>query len=121
MKTVRNTLISIAAVVASTKVAHMISSLEFEDVLRPLGLSRRVGWPEKLAFLGAGIVVGGVSALLLAPSSGEQTRARLAKKAGELSDAAASQVRQIGESIREQADSNGSPVDHQPATAQVRA
>lgn len=104
MQMKNSTLLSIAAAaVASTKFAHMISALEFDDVLRPLGLSQRRGWSEKLAFLGAGIVVGGVAALLFAPSSGAKTRERLAKKADELGDAAANKVREIGEQLRDEA------------------
>jgi len=95
MHRTRNALLSLGAAIAGTKFAHVISDLEIDDVLRPIGLSRRRSlWPAKLAFLGAGIVVGGVTALLLAPSSGQQTRARLAKRADELGEAAVKKVRQ---------------------------
>jgi len=88
MPNTKRTLLSLGAAIATTKLAHMVSGMELDDVLRPVGLARRRRqWPGKLAFLGAGIVVGGVTALLLAPSAGEQARARVAKKAGELGDA----------------------------------
>jgi hypothetical protein len=99
MHRTRNTLLSLAAAIAGTKFVRMMSDLEIDDVLRPIGLSRRRHlWPEKLAFLGAGIVVGGVTALLLAPSSGQQTRARLAKRADELGEAA---IKRVGQGIRD--------------------
>jgi len=89
MQKVRSTLLSLGAAIASTQLAHMVSALELDDVLRPVGLSRRRSrWPGQLAFLGAGIVLGGVGALLFAPTSGEEARLRLAKKAGELGEAA---------------------------------
>jgi YtxH-like protein len=104
MHRTRNALLSLGAAIASTKFAHLISDLDVDDVLRPIGLSRRRRhWPENLAFLGAGLVVGGVAALLLAPSSGQQTRAQLAKKADELGEAAIKKVREIGEGIADEA------------------
>jgi hypothetical protein len=98
-----NTLLSIGAAVASSKLASAISDLEFNDVLRPLGLSRRrMYWPQNLAYLGAGIVVGGVTALLLAPASGRVSRQRLAKKAEELGAATSRKVSEMGDEIREE-------------------
>jgi hypothetical protein len=101
MQKLRTTLLSLGAAIASTKLAHMASALELDDVLRPVGLSRRRSrWPGHLAFLGAGIVVGGVGALLFAPTSGEQTRQRLTKKAGELGEAAVKRARVVCVEIR---------------------
>lgn len=120
MQKTRNTLLSIVAAVAGTKAGQMISGLEFEDLLRPLGLTRRVSWLEKLAYLGAGIAVGGVAALLLAPASGQQTRARLAKKAGELGDVAQKQVREIGEHIREEVEAVREHADNGHTSAYAR-
>ena len=93
----KNTLLSLGAAIAGTKLVRLISDLELDDVLRPIGLARRRGyWPQNLALLGAGIVVGGVTALLLAPSSGQQSRARLAKKADELVEVSVTKAREIG-------------------------
>ena len=47
-------------------------------------------------------MVGGVTALLLAPSSGAQIRARLARKAGEIGEATSKKAREIGEEIRDE-------------------
>lgn len=93
-------LFSVGAAIASTKLAHLITDLGVDDVLRPVGLSRRRSHvPENLAFLGIGVLVGGAAALLLAPSSGEETRRTLARKAEELGDAAQRKVREYGEEL----------------------
>ena len=99
----RNALLSLGATIATTKLANLVSSLELDDVLRPVGLSRRHRrWPSQLALLGAGVFVGGLAALLLAPASGEQTRARVAKKAGELGEGALQRARELREELRGQ-------------------
>jgi hypothetical protein len=106
MNQTRKTLLSAAAGVASTRIAHMLFGLGVNDFLRPLGLARRRSpWVTYLAFLGAGAVVGGVSALLLAPSSGAETRARLTRKAEELGESATKQARELREHAREEVDS----------------
>src|SRR6478609_8115687 len=103
MPNTKRTLLSLGAAIATTKLAHMVSGMELDDVLRPVGLARRRRqWPGKLAFLGAGIVVGGVTALLLAPSAGEQARARVAKKAGELGEAALRKAREARQELRDE-------------------
>lgn len=103
MHKARNTILSIGAAIASTKLASLISGLEFDDVLRPMGLSRRrAHWPENLAYLGAGIALGGVAALLLAPSSGQEARQRLARKADALGGAAAKKAAEITDELREE-------------------
>src|SRR6188768_2064704 len=102
MQTVKNTLLSLGAAIATTKLAHMVSDLEFDDMLRPVGLSRRrARWPGNLALIGAGIFVGGALAILLAPASGQETRARVAKKAGELGEVALKKARDMGEELRD--------------------
>jgi hypothetical protein len=109
MHQARNTWLSLGAAIATTKLAHLVSGLELDDVLRPVGLSRRRRhWPSNLALLGAGIVVGGVAALLLAPASGDQTRARVAKKAGELGEAALKKARDVRQELREEMSALGS-------------
>jgi hypothetical protein len=91
---------SIGAAIASTKIAHAITDLGVDDMLRPVGLSRRrTHIPENLAFLGVGIVIGGVAALLLAPTSGEEARARISRKVDELGDAASKKVREVRDEV----------------------
>jgi hypothetical protein len=83
--------LSLGAAVASAKVAYALSTFELDDLFRPVGLVRRHReWPKNLAFLGTGIVIGGVGALLLARSS---TRDGIAKKARKPGDAASNRVK----------------------------
>jgi glycine/D-amino acid oxidase-like deaminating enzyme len=113
MSTARKTLLSAAASIATTGIAHMISDFGANDLLRPFGLARRrSSWPQNLAYLGAGVVLGGVGALLLAPSSGEETRARIAKRAKELGDAASKQVRSLEDHVRDEVEALHSREDN---------
>ena len=103
MRKVGSILLSLGAAFATTKLAQVIGSLEVDDLLRPVGLSRRRShWPENLAFLGAGVLTGGVCALLWAPASGEQTRGRIARKAGELGEATVRKAREVSEGMRDE-------------------
>jgi gas vesicle protein len=67
-----------------------------DDVLGRVGLARnRSHVGENLAYLGAGVLVGAGAALLLAPMSGSDTRARLGRKIDELGEAAANAVEAV--------------------------
>jgi hypothetical protein len=101
MHRARNTLLSLGATIAATKLAKLVSSLELDEVLRPVGLARRQRrWPSHLALLGAGVFVGGLAALLLAPASGAQTRARVAKRASERGAGALQRARELRDELR---------------------
>jgi hypothetical protein len=101
MQNVRNIMLSLGAAIAGTKIVRAVSDIEFDDVLSPLGLSRRRSHlGTDLALLSAGMLVGGAVALIFAPMSGRETRERLAKKADELSDAAAGKYREIRDEVR---------------------
>jgi hypothetical protein len=101
MRTLRNIVLSIGAAVAGTKIVRAVSDLEMDDVLAPIGLSRRRSHiVQDIALLGAGMVVGGAVALIFAPMSGTETRQRLARKADELGDAAAEKFREIRDEVR---------------------
>lgn len=105
MHKARNTLLSIGVAIAGTKLVQAMSGLEFNDLIRPLGLARRRGnWPEHLLLLGAGVLVGGATALLLAPSSGRVARERIATKVDELGAAASRKVREYGFDMGQDAD-----------------
>jgi hypothetical protein len=98
------TLLSLGAAIAGTKIAQAVSHFDFDDALSNalggIGLARRRSHiPENLAFLGVGIVVGGVAALLLAPSSGEETREKLSRKVDRLGDAASRKMREVREEM----------------------
>jgi hypothetical protein len=105
MQNVRKTLLSAAAGMATTGLAHAISDWDVDVLLRPMGLMRRrSAWPQNLALVGAGIFIGGVTALLLAPASGQETRAKLAANAEKLGDSASNQLREVGEQVRREVD-----------------
>jgi hypothetical protein len=118
MQPVRNVLLSVGIAMATRKLLRTFSGLDADTLLGPIGLTRRRShWPENLAFIGAGIVVGGVTALLLAPGSGRETRAQVAKTAGKLSDAAAEQVRQAGRELRDEARAARTPGNGESSSA----
>ena len=94
-------IMSIGSAIAATKLAQMASSVRLEDVLGTVGLSRRRSHAlENLLFLGAGAAVGAGAALLFAPASGRETRARIGKEVSKLSEAASDAVRETTESAR---------------------
>jgi len=100
MKTMRNILLSVGAAIASTKIIRTVSDLELDDVLAPMGLSRRRSHiVTDIALLGAGAIVGGAVALIFAPMSGEETRRRISEKADELGDAATQKLRDLGANV----------------------
>ena len=101
MQNLRNIILSLGAAIAGTKIVRAVSDLEMNDVLAPIGLSRRRSHvAQDIALLGAGMVVGGVVALIFAPMSGSETRQRLAQKADELSDAASTKLRDLRDEVR---------------------
>jgi len=100
MNNIRNILFSVGAAIASTKIIRAVSDIGLDDVLAPMGLSRRrshVG--ADLALLGAGMLVGGAAALIFAPSSGQETRRLLSEKADELGDAATQKLRELRDNM----------------------
>jgi len=89
----KKALLSVGAAIATKKLAGLFSDFEFDDLLRPMGLARRRShWGETILTLGVGIVIGGGAALLLAPSNGKETRARLADKMNALAETALPKV-----------------------------
>jgi hypothetical protein len=101
MQTLRNLIFSVGAAIAGTKIVRAVSDLEFDDVLAPIGLSRRrTHIVQDVALLSAGMVLGGAVALIFAPMSGRETRQRIASKADELGDAAAQKLRDIRDEVR---------------------
>lgn len=84
MKTSSNILLAIGLAVARHQLADAMSSWGLLAPRQPSPTLRPSNWPTNLAYLGTGIVVGGVAALLLAPATGQVTRAQLSKKAAEV-------------------------------------
>jgi hypothetical protein len=94
-------LLGLGTAVTAGKLAHMASSAQWDDVLGSVGLApRRSHFFENVLLVGAGAVLGAGVALLLAPASGPQTRARIGKEFSKLSDAATEAVRETRESAR---------------------
>ena len=101
MQNVRNILLSLGAAIAGTKLVRVVTDLGVDDVLSPLGLSRRRSHiVQDIALLGTGLVVGGALALMFAPASGRETRQQLKKKADELGDVAAGKLRELRDEVR---------------------
>jgi hypothetical protein len=94
-------IMSIGTAIAASKLAQVASGVRFDDVLGTMGLSRRRSHVlENLLFLGAGAAVGAGAALLFAPASGRETRARIGKEVEKLTEAASDAVRDTAESAR---------------------
>lgn len=90
-------LTSLGAAVASSGIARNLSSLEPDDLFGLVGLERRRSHVlQTLGLLGLGALIGAGVALLVAPSAGRETRAKLGKeieKLGEVATEAAREVR----------------------------
>jgi len=94
-------IMSIGSAIAATKLAQMASSVRLDDILGSMGLSRRRSHAlENLLFLGAGAAVGAGAALLFAPATGRQTRARIGKEVSKLTEAATDAIHETTESAR---------------------
>ncbi|HEX2735779.1 MAG TPA: YtxH domain-containing protein [Polyangiaceae bacterium] len=92
----RKILISLGAALATSKIAKTISRLDADDVLGTVGLARRRNYLlQDIALMGAGAAIGAGVALLIAPTSGAETRAKIGKKFDELGDAAGDALRQV--------------------------
>lgn len=99
-------LMSVGSAIAASKLARSISDVEPEDLLSLIGLSRRRSHvAEDIAFLLTGVVVGAGAALLLAPESGAQTRARIRTELEKLQEGAADAVREAAQGVKEAAPS----------------
>lgn len=80
-------LVSLGSTLAASRLAQGVASLQADDMLRVVGLSRRRSYfLENLALVGAGALAGAAVALLLAPASGTETRERMALELGKVKD-----------------------------------
>jgi phage-related minor tail protein len=88
-------LLSLGAAAASSGVARRLSRVEADDLFGLLGLERRRSHAlGALGFLGLGAAVGAGVALLIAPSAGRETRAKLGKEIGKLGEVATEAARE---------------------------
>jgi hypothetical protein len=95
-------LMSVGSAIAASKLARSISDVEPEDLLGLVGLTRRRShFAEDIAFLLTGVVVGAGAALLLAPESGAQTRARIGRELEKLQEGATEAVREAANGVKE--------------------
>jgi hypothetical protein len=86
---------SLGTAIAASKIAKSVTSIELEDVLGTVGLSRRRShFLENLGLIAAGAVVGAGAAILLAPNSGRETRRLLGDEASRLRQAAMEAVKE---------------------------
>lgn len=88
-------LMSLGTAIMASKFAKSISSIELNDVLGTVGLSRRRNyfW-ENLGLVAAGAIVGAGAAILFAPKSGSETRRQLSSQASKFGSAALDAVRE---------------------------
>jgi len=88
-------LVSLGAAIASSGIARSLSRLEADDVFGLVGLERRRSHAlGALGLFGLGAAVGAGVALLLAPSAGSETRAKLGKEMGKLGEVATEAARE---------------------------
>ncbi len=79
------TLMSIGSAIAATPVARSLTIGSLRDPLALFGLERRSSRVlERSALIGAGVLLGAGAALLLAPTSGRETRQRISERANQL-------------------------------------
>lgn len=91
----RKLLMSVGTAIAASKIARSVSGIELEDVLGTVGLSRRRShFLENLGLVAVGAVVGAGAAMLLAPSTGRETRRMIGDQASKLGQAARDAVRE---------------------------
>jgi hypothetical protein len=96
----QKTLLSLGTALAGTKLVQMLTHFDVDHALGGIGLARRrTHVPDYLIFLGVGAVAGGVTALLLAPCSGAETREKLTRKVETLNSAAQRKVKQVSEEM----------------------
>lgn len=74
-------LMSVATVLADKDVRSLIGKLEVDDILEPIGLTRRrTHLGESLLFMGVGVVMGGAAAFALASTRKKEVISWLSEK-----------------------------------------
>ena len=89
-------LFSLGAAITSSGLARSVSRLEADDLLSLVGLERRRSHAlGALGLFGLGAAIGAGVALLMAPDSGRETRAKLGKGAEKLGEVATEAAREV--------------------------
>lgn len=92
------TLLSLGSALAASRAVQMLTHLNADDVLCAVGLERkRNSTAENAALIGLGVFLGAGTALLLAPTNGQQARQRVAESFDKAREAGASWVNQAKE------------------------
>lgn len=74
-------LLSFGSALAASRAVQMVTRLSADDVLCAVGLERkRNTTAENVALIGLGVFLGAGTALLLAPTNGQQARQRVAER-----------------------------------------
>ena len=93
-------LFSLGAAIATSKLAKTVTHIDADDLLGTVGLSRRRSHAlENVALVTMGALIGAGAALLFAPMSGPETRAKIKTKVDELGDAASQAVREVRDEL----------------------
>jgi hypothetical protein len=107
---------SLGAALVTSKLAKAISQIDADSVLGTVGLSRRRSHLlENVGVFAVGALAGAGAALLFAPTSGSETRAKIGRKAEELGEAASKAIREAREELPHLAfarDRNGAHEQH---------
>jgi hypothetical protein len=105
------TALAIGSAIGARQLARSIQGLEMNDVLAPVGLERRRSTLDRVlpaaAWLGLGTILGAGVALLLAPRSGKETRARVTEQLDEAKERVGREIRSMEGAAREAVHSNG--------------
>lgn len=89
-------LMLIGSALVNSEAGRRVASIEIEDVLGVMGLTRRRShFMEGLALVGVGAAVGAGVALLLAPATGIETRKRLSQSVDKLGQQAVAKLEQV--------------------------
>ena len=111
MTTLLNSALSLGSAIGARQVARSIHDVRMNDVLGLIGLARRRSAVDKVlpavGWFGLGTVLGAGAALMLAPSSGKQLRARVSHQLDEAKHRVQREVHSLSDSISETARTNG--------------
>jgi hypothetical protein len=98
---VKKLLLSLGAAVASSGIARRVAGVEADDLFGMVGLERRRSHVlQTLGLLGLGAAVGAGVALLVAPSAGRETRAKLGKEIERLGEVATEVATEAAREVR---------------------